>query len=152
MTMQNASRSAEASRQHASPLRESTSTRELGFALGGGAVAWGVALLATYAVVDVGCAPVLRGHAVSWNALATVALGIDVLALIVASSAAWIALRVWRRTRHEREAGAEGALEVGEGRTRFLAIWGLAFDLVFAVVILVQALATLMLGGCAVSS
>ena len=57
-------------------------------------------------------------------------------------------LAFWRRTKDEIGGDAESAMEIGEGRTRFIASCGILFGLCFGIVILFQALQPILLASC----
>jgi hypothetical protein len=73
--------------------------------------------------------------------------GVNGLALVVAVVALAGAVVLVRRTRHElRDAGE--LLDVGEGRTRFLATWGVIVSGVFIVAILANSSSLLLVPLC----
>ncbi len=75
-------------------------------------------------------------------------MAIDITALIVALAGAALAYSDWRKTRAEMP-GSEGhALEVGEGRARFLAISGVIASLGFALATLFDLTALLIVPLC----
>ena len=55
----------------------------------------------------------------------------------------------WTRTRGEREGGAQRTAEVGEGRTRFLALCALWASTIFLLSLAVELTAIVTLGSCA---
>jgi len=70
------------------------------------------------------------------------------LALALAGISLWASTLAWRRTRREKKGGAHEALDVGEGRTRFLALCGVIVTAIFAAAIIFDALAALLLRQC----
>jgi hypothetical protein len=121
---------------HLAPHRHQVRTALLTFALVGAPLAWFVRLLFNYGYASHACFPgdaplqatADRGF---WPLL----LGIDLFALALAFIAALIAYRSWRVARAEAQGDSGHLLEVGEGRTRFLALWGLMTSLGFAVAV-----------------
>ncbi len=121
----------------------------LWFGLFGAPVAWSLQLLASYALVAHGCypdavpmtIPVVPG-------LRTLVLGTGAAALVVALLAAGSAWRSWRATQHGHQAEHEALLEVGEGRTRFMALSGLLLSTVFALGIVMNVVPPLLRRPC----
>jgi hypothetical protein len=115
----------------------------------GAPVAWSVQLLASYALVAHGCypdaeplmMPVIPG-------LRTLVLGASGVALGVALMAGGLAWRSWRTTQHKSAGEHEALLEVGEGRTRFMALAGMLLSAVFLMGIIMNAVPVLMLRAC----
>ncbi|MGW4589746.1 hypothetical protein ACWEKJ_20680 [Amycolatopsis thermoflava] len=112
----------------------------LWFAVLGGAVAWGLHLLAAWATDELAC---LAGHEeISGAPLALVITLMVVVpgALAVAALVtSWIA---WRRTR----TAADG---VSLDRTRMLAVVGFSANLLFVAIILFDAVAVVVIPQCA---
>lgn len=55
----------------------------------------------------------------------------DIVALVAALAGGVISWSSWRATQNEKKGGATHAIHTGEGRTRFLALWGLMSSLWF---------------------
>jgi hypothetical protein len=51
--------------------------------------------------------------------------GLSFVTYVVAFAGLWIAIANWRRTREEHGGSGHHLLELGEGRTRFMSMWGL---------------------------
>ncbi|MDQ2802823.1 MAG: hypothetical protein M3Y41_09110, partial [Pseudomonadota bacterium] len=60
-----------------------------------------------------------------------------------------VAWRIWRETRGERPGKTASLLEVGEGRTRFLALVGILMGLGFAIAIVFDTVVLLVVPLCA---
>lgn len=73
---------------------------------------------------------------------------VHLTALAVAVAAVLASVVAWRRTRHERAGGHETMIEVGEGRTRFLAIWALLISLGFLALIVFDTPGLIVLQPC----
>jgi len=73
---------------------------------------------------------------------------VHVIALILALVSVWVSLQAWRRTRHEHEGGREAMVEIGEGRTRFLAMVALLTSTGFTVLIVFDTVGLVTLGPC----
>jgi hypothetical protein len=106
--------------------------RRVGFALAfgllAGPLAWGAHLIANYALATHACFPgaVPRtAPSPSSDWLLPLLLAIDLTAIAIAAVAALLSYRSWRSERQELAGNAGGVLDIGEGRTRFLSIWGM---------------------------
>ena len=74
---------------------------------------------------------------------------VAVVALLIALAAFLSSWRAYRRTSEEQPGGREVLLEVGTGRTRFLALWGMVFGAGFAITIIANAVGQTVLPRCA---
>lgn len=106
----------------------------LWYGLLAGAVAWKLQLVVNYAVVPYAC----------WNRVEFLNHAASFATLALALSGCWVAWRTWRRM------GTSDDLEMGGvvGRSRFMAVGGLALSGMFALLILGQWLPNLMLSAC----
>jgi hypothetical protein len=98
----------------------------LTLALLGAPAAWSVQHLALDALASLACSGELQGAlgaAQDW--LSWVLPLINLSALLAAGLATALAACILRRTRGENTGGAGDMLDASEGRTRFLAIWGI---------------------------
>ncbi|HEX4534644.1 MAG TPA: hypothetical protein VH000_10465 [Rhizomicrobium sp.] len=75
-------------------------------------------------------------------------IALDVIAIAAALAGAFVAWRGWRITKDEAGGGRAQALHTGEGRTRFLALWGLFSSLCFAIAIVFNVIASLTVPLC----
>lgn len=137
---------------HPAPQRGAAGGWALGFATIGGPIAWFVQLCASYALFAAPCfaradrLAELPGPARwVWPA----AFGLYAACLIVALAAAMVALGLFGRTRHEHADHRGDFEESGNGRTRFLAYWGMLLGFGASVVIFVNLLALLVVPPCA---
>ena len=55
----------------------------------------------------------------------------DAVAIIAALAGGVVAYGCWRRVRNEKEGGASHAIDIGDGRARFMALWGMMSSLWF---------------------
>ncbi len=133
---------------HPAPHRRRISSALLAFALLATPAAWGVRLVANYAIDSHFCFPgdqpgiVLPSWA--WPTL----LGLDLVAIVVAIAAAIIAFGSWRQSRHETNVAHGPLIEIGEGRTRFLSLWALMIGLGFVVAVGFDLVALWMIPPC----
>jgi hypothetical protein len=137
---------------HPAPHRERATSVEIAFGLLGGPVAWFAQLCAGFALSSWPCFPndqLMRvpapGFSWTWNAIGLVSLA----ALGVALSAMFVSRRLLLRTRDEDHGGHAHLVEVGAGRTRFLALWGTIAGGAFAVATAFTGVAFFILPRCA---
>lgn len=126
---------------HPAPHRERASLFGLWFGIFAAPVAWNLQLLVATAFSGHLCYPDQEllgpqtGQHLSW------VLGlIDVLGIILALVALGIASGNWRRVRQEKGGGGRHLLDAGEGRTRFMAMLGIANSLLFLVALIFASL------------
>ena len=109
-------------------------------ALAAGPTAWILQLVVDYGVASDLCRQngVLRAAAPNsgWAPEAIFLVGFNLVCLAAALAGGFTALAAWRRTRAEKPGAAAKLIEVGEGRTRFLAACGVMSATGFAVAIL----------------
>ena len=99
-------------------------------------LAWSAHLVVNYALSSRACypdgspvtAPTLRSL---WALL----IAIDIISLAISAAGAVIAWRAWRISREEMASSDPVLVETGEGRTRFLAGWGLMIGIGFFVLV-----------------
>lgn len=137
---------------HPAPHADRVNSFEGLFGLFGGPLAWYLQLCAGYAMASAPC--IRAGSRMSaplstlqWTWLVmilstTAAFAIALFALLVS----W---RIFRRTKEEAAGGTAQLIEVGAGRTRFLALWGVLLSIGFALATAITALAFPMLPRCA---
>lgn len=146
------SAAAQGTNSHPAPPAQRVRPHESLFGLMGGPLAWYLQLCAGYALASQPCfrdgarvtAP-LRAAQWTWPAM--------ILAMLVAVAVALLALlvswRALRRTQSEAPGGAARLTEVGSGRTRFLALWGVLLGAAFALATAISAVAFITLPRCA---
>lgn len=123
------------------------------FGLFAGPLAWYLQLCTGYALASVPCfngdgdrlrAPIAT---LQWTWMAMiVAMGAAVLISLLSLAISW---RTYRRTQDEAQGDAQHLLESGEGRTRFLAMWGVFLGSAFAVASAMTAVAFITIPRCA---
>jgi uncharacterized membrane protein YeiB len=119
---------------HPGKHRARVSLSLLFFGLFAGPIVWAGNLMFTYALNVHACFPghqplarAIGGFGFSWSLI--VAGYIIAMAVCVAAFAA--AFRCWRVTGRESDGHLHHLVDVGEGRTRFLGIIGMAFSVLF---------------------
>jgi hypothetical protein len=122
------------------------------FALFGGPLAWFVQLNAGYALASQPC--FLDGARVAAPTIAPdwtwpLMIALISVAVIVALGSALLSWRVYSRTEGEAQGDHRHVMEVGSGRTRFLALWGIFLGAGSAIATLLTAVGFWVLPRCA---
>jgi hypothetical protein len=137
---------------HPSPHAERVSLLVLAAILLVPPAAWLIDLFWKYAMTSYACFPgasALRetppGYGWVWSSL----LLVDVLALLATAGAAGLAFQTWSKVRREMAGHVEHLAEVGEGRTRFLALWGILIAALVVTAIVFSFVADVGLSLCA---
>lgn len=132
---------------HPAPHRARVALWESALGLIGGPLAWFVQLSVSYGLA---AEPCYSGPERGFENHAGAGIVILYVAcLAVALAGALVSLRIWRRTRSEKSGSTGDVFELGEGRTRFLALWGMLLGGGFAAVILLNGIALLGVPACA---
>lgn len=119
--------------EHPSPQRRRVGLAALFFGLGAAPFAWNAQLLLSTALSGHACYPRDVPLALPiWNGAWGILLAIGLAALALAVTGGLVSWRNWRRTQDEAGGSAHHLLDVGEGRTRFLAMFGLLTSFLFA--------------------
>jgi hypothetical protein len=84
----------------------------------------------------------------SVGTLRTALIVFDIVAMIATFSGAVVSWSNWRATQNEKKGGATRAIHTGEGRTRFLALWGLMSSLWFFGAIVFNTIGSIMVPLC----
>jgi len=138
------------STQHPSPHRRRIGLTSLLFCLAAPPMAWTAHLTANFAIADRLCFPgdTALVSVATPDRSSVVIYGPSAAAILICLIAAAIAHKNWRRTRDEK-CGAHGPLmEVGEGRSRFMALCGLLVAAGFAVATVFDSLSLFMARTC----
>ena len=137
---------------HPARHRERVLCYESALGLIGGPLAWFLQLCAGYALASWPCfanddrtLTPLAGYAWTWPAMVLAMLA----GVAIALTSFWISWRAFVRVRDESDGDHRHLMEVGAGRTRFLALWGMLLGGGFALATLVTAVAFLVLPRCA---
>jgi hypothetical protein len=123
---------------HPAPHRERVSFSGLLFSLVAPPLAWSTHLVVNFAFASHACFP---GHSprltplpdLDWLRLLLIA--VNLASIAICFGAALIALRSWRASSQEMAEIGSPLVEIGEGRTRFLAGWGLIISIGFLVAV-----------------
>ena len=117
---------------HPAPHRERLGVFWLWFGIFAAPVAWNLQLLVASAFSGNLCYPYHEplgpqvGHHLSW----VLAL-IDIIGILLSLIALAVAIVNWGRVHREKEGSGQHLLDAGEGRTRFMAMLGIANSLLF---------------------
>lgn len=127
-------------REHPAPHRDRVSLAALLLALAAGPAAWILQLSVDFGVAAAACQPggVPRAAppASGWGPEHVFLVCVNLACLAISVAGGMVALAAWRRSRQEKSGGAATLIEVGEGRTRFLAACAMMAAAGFAVAIL----------------
>ena len=134
---------------HPSPQRDRASALLLALGFATGPVVLALLLTITYALTSYRCFPdgtrLETPHA-GWNWVSTAVPLMYVAGIALTAIAALIAWRLWQRTKDE---GPGATIELGEGRTRFLGVWGLITSALFVGILGFDLISTFMVPACA---
>jgi hypothetical protein len=72
----------------------------------------------------------------------------DIVAVVAAALGGVVSFWCWQQVKGEKEGGFTQAIGIGDGRTRFLAIWGIMSSLWFFFAIAFNAIASLTVPPC----
>ena len=135
---------------HPAPHRHRVGAARLLLTLCMAPVAWSVLELTAYGLASHACFPGYEPRmTLAWSWLQPLLLGVGMLALVVGLAGLTASWRSLRRTADEHRGATGELLEVGEGRTRFLAIWGVLAGGAFSTAILFELMALLLVPVCA---
>lgn len=129
---------------HPSPERSEVGLYILLFGLFAGPLIWPVHMMVNSAYAGAAC----MGETSYGTAIAVMAIS-GVASLAVIFLAGLVSYKNWRETHTERRGSGRAAVEIGEGRTRFLSLVGLYFSAGFFVASLFDLLALVMVPLCA---
>ena len=138
--------------QHPAPLRHRVPLWALWFGLAGAPAAWGAQLLTSYALSAHNCYPRLVPLAVPEGGSRQ--LGLFLLAIFATAIAASVfalvtSIRSWRVTLDESSGDGHVALDVGDGRTQFMALGGILISSLFLIAVVAQGVLVLLVRPCA---
>jgi hypothetical protein len=117
---------------HPAPYRERIGLTAILYGLFAAPIVWAGHLMVNYGIVGHACypgdKPLPPGGPTAW--MHWLLLGLDILTLVLIASGALVSFRNWRVT-GPPESHQHHLMEVGEGRTRYLAICGMGFSVMF---------------------
>ena len=134
---------------HPSPHRDRVSPGWLFVYLLAGPLAWFVGLIVNYAFASYACFPGSERRSTllaGWDWVSTSVPLVHLAGIAIAIVAGLGAWRAWSATRHE----ASGhLLDIGEGRSRFMSVWGALGCALFTLLIVFNLIAYAMVPPCA---
>jgi hypothetical protein len=134
---------------HPAPHARKVSRRTLALCVMTAPAFWLAQLVLGFGAWSYGCYP--GDHPVRSAvspAVYTFTLVFDAVALLAAIGAGVLSYSIWRSVHDEKEGGHKHLLSTGEGRTRFIAMWGMLFSLCFFVAIVFATIASTMVPTC----
>jgi hypothetical protein len=138
-----------AAASHPAPHRQRVRLWVLMFGLVAAPIFWLAQLLLGYGVSAAACYGGDHPTTIASGASLRMALfSFDAAALIVALAGAAVSYASWHAVHGEQQSGPHHALEVGEGRTRFMALWGILSSLCFGGAIVFNTMASVMAPLC----
>jgi len=135
-----------------SPERARVALSMLLLGLIGGPAAWFAQLVLSFVLASRVCYPhdlPLHGLPQDWPAVWSALVPINLVSLAVASASAGLSYRSWSATESEKPGSADHLMEVGEGRTRFIALLGILAGLGFFAAILFDTVVLFVVPPCA---
>jgi hypothetical protein len=115
-------------KMHPAPQRERIGAFALLFAVLAPPLAWSIHLIVNFAFSSHACFPAaepLNMPLAQFHWLWGLLITIDIVSIAIGAVSIALAYRVWTDTLEERAESGPPLMEAGEGRTRFLAIWGI---------------------------
>lgn len=139
--------------QHPAPQRAGVHLAALWFGLFGAFVALSIQTLVNYAVANDSCFVGRIANGTSATAPWWILLSTTVFAIVLGSGAIGVAFWSWRRVKEESgmeeyDSKSDELLEIGEGRTRFMAMAGLVTSAILLATILFHGTAVLFSAFC----
>lgn len=133
---------------HPAPARHAVSAPILLFGLLGAPAVAALETLIGMGAVGHACFPADHPLEAPLYAPQPIVWAAHLIALAVAVLSVLASFRAWGRTRHEHEGGREAMLEIGEGRTRFLAMTAVLTSLGFLILIVFNTVGLVVLHPC----
>ena len=122
---------------HPSPHRHRVRLGALVFGLSGGPAAWSVAWMVSVVLAQEACHPGTAPLSVpAFGGVHAALVVLNATACVVTILSGLVAYRSWIATREEHPGTSQTLLEIGEGRTRFMAMAGLLTSAGFLLAIL----------------
>lgn len=144
--------SAASTGHHPTPHGHRIGLAALLFGFGAAPTAWIVQLLINYGFSSSVCYPgpvSLTTPPQGWRWITPALFGLDAAAVLAVLAGGIVAWRSFAATRDEKEGDPHHLLEVGEGRSRFIALCGLITAGSFLVIVLFNTLSLILVPLCA---
>jgi len=119
---------------HPAPHRHKLPTLPMAFGLLAAPLAWSADELVLYFIAAHECRLRALGDASALqHASSGWFVGVTLVTVLIALAGLLVSIRNWRRTRGEDRGSGHHLLEMGRGRTRFMAMWGMLVSIGFLV-------------------
>jgi hypothetical protein len=119
---------------HPSPHRARVSFAALMFGMTAAPIFWLGQLILGYGVSAVVCYGSNHPTTIASGAALRLAFyAFDTIAVMAAIAGGIVSYSSWRAVKEEKEGGQHHAIDAGEGRARFMALWGLLSSVCFLV-------------------
>ena len=139
----------DASATHPAPHRHRVSFAALMFGIIAAPVFWLGQMTLGYGVSAVTCYGGDHPTTItSATALRSALIAFDAIAIIAAIAGGIVSYMSWRAVRNEKEGGQRQALEIDDGRVRFMALWGIMSSLWFFIAIAFSTIASVTVPLC----
>ena len=137
---------------HPAPQADRVKRLEVFFGLCAGPLAWLLQSSAGYALASEPCfrdgvRAIAPPQALQWTWPAM--LGVTTAAIAISLLSLWVSWRAFKRTQREVSGDSRHLMDIGTGRTRFLALWGAIVGALFAIASAMTYVAFLLLPRCA---
>ena len=133
---------------HPAPHRDRVAAHEGLFAVWAAPLVWAVQLTVSFAATSNSCFDA-GDRLLTHPGVEIWPLIVSIAALLIALAGLCLSIVLLRRTRDETGGSERRLVETGQGRTRFMAVWGIAFSSVFAFLIAVNIALLLAMSECA---
>lgn len=135
--------------KHPSPDRYQVSTWKLWISMLGVPLLWIAQIATSEIAASYACYPHdMPLDTPLWQWLTPLLIGISAASLLLAIICMWLAYTAWKQSRHEDKGSEKHTVDIGEGRTRFLAMVGLLSSGLFLIAILFTACALWLVSPC----
>lgn len=119
---------------HPSPHRKRVALLALWFGIAAAPLAWDAQLLSSVSIAGHACFPKATPLSQPMEGgLPSLLIAVNLAAIAVALCGAVVAWSSWRKTRQERPGSVHDLLDVGDGRTRFMAMCGVMVSGLFVI-------------------
>lgn len=134
---------------HPAPRHHLVGLPELWFGLFGAPAAWSAQLISNYALMGHFCYPRDTPLASpTFGGVRALSIVISAILLLVGAAALATALHSWEAARYRRRAEHHEVAEIGEGRTRFMAMAGILVSGIFVYALLMAGIPLIAMPVC----
>ncbi|KRB86563.1 hypothetical protein ASE00_07695 [Sphingomonas sp. Root710] len=134
---------------HPAPHADKLAAPLTAFILMAGPLAWLTQLTAGFAMTSWACFPGDIRWAEPKPGYPLAAVGVSIICALIAAASGLVAWRKFAEVKQEMSGGTRHLADIGHGRTRFVALWGVILGATFTVTILVTLVAFVLVPPCA---